>query len=170
MRIRPLEWSVYLTHLFERNYDATSVGESMGIDVDHYQMWHSSMADAETSANYSNFRNAEADALIEQITAEHTSFHISGLLSEAAIPHSPITPIEGVADLPIFKTSSLNTVTPNGKPVRLPPPAVPTEHLEKTQKNLAFAPAYGEHTDTILKEAGLSADEIADLRGQGVVA
>jgi len=67
MRIRHLEWSVYLTHLFERNFDATTVGESMGPDVDHYLMWHSSMADAETSANYSNFRNAEADALIEQI-------------------------------------------------------------------------------------------------------
>ncbi|MBN1918903.1 MAG: peptide-binding protein [Verrucomicrobia bacterium] len=67
MRIRHLEWAVYLTHLFERNYDATSVGESMGLEVDHYLMWHSSMADAKTSANYSNFRNAEADALIERI-------------------------------------------------------------------------------------------------------
>jgi peptide/nickel transport system substrate-binding protein len=67
MRIHHLEWSVYLTHLFERNYDATTVGDSTGPDVDYYLMWHSSMADAKTSANYSNFRNAEADALIEQI-------------------------------------------------------------------------------------------------------
>jgi peptide/nickel transport system substrate-binding protein len=67
MRVRHLEWAVYLKHLFERNFDATTVGEVMGLEVDHYLMWHSSMADAESSANYSNFRNAEADALIEKI-------------------------------------------------------------------------------------------------------
>jgi crotonobetainyl-CoA:carnitine CoA-transferase CaiB-like acyl-CoA transferase len=107
---------------------------------------------------------------IQEITAKHASAHISGVLSEAAIPHSPITPIERVADLPFFKTSGLHTTTPDGKPVRLPPPAVPTEHLEKTQKNLAFAPAYGEHTDAILQEAGMSQDEISNLRNQGIVA
>jgi crotonobetainyl-CoA:carnitine CoA-transferase CaiB-like acyl-CoA transferase len=42
--------------------------------------------------------------------------------------------------------------------------------LEKIKKTLAFAPAYGEHTDTILEEAGLSAEEIADLRARRVVA
>jgi peptide/nickel transport system substrate-binding protein len=65
--VRHLEWSVYLTHLFERKFDATSVGDAMGLDVDYYLMWHSSMADEEHSANYSNFRNAEADELIEKI-------------------------------------------------------------------------------------------------------
>ena len=54
--------------------------------------------------------------------------------------------------------------------MRLPPPAVPTEHLENIQKTLAFAPAYGEHTDALLREMGLSADEISTLRDRGVVA
>jgi len=30
-------------------------------------MWHSGQADAAESSNYSNFRNAEADAIIEEI-------------------------------------------------------------------------------------------------------
>jgi crotonobetainyl-CoA:carnitine CoA-transferase CaiB-like acyl-CoA transferase len=107
---------------------------------------------------------------IESITQKYPSADVSRVLSEAAIPHSPITPIEDVPNLPFFKTAALDTTTPDGKSVRLPPPAVSTDHLEKTQKNLAFAPAYGEHTDTILREAGLEADEIEDLRGQGIVA
>jgi crotonobetainyl-CoA:carnitine CoA-transferase CaiB-like acyl-CoA transferase len=106
---------------------------------------------------------------IEAITKSHPTAEVAGILSESAIPHSPITPIEDVPNLPFFKTAALNTTTPDGKSVRLPPPAVPTEFLEKRQKNLFFAPAYGEHTDAILQEAGLSADEIENLRDQGVV-
>jgi crotonobetainyl-CoA:carnitine CoA-transferase CaiB-like acyl-CoA transferase len=108
--------------------------------------------------------------LIKDITQKHPSAKVSGVLSEAAIPHSPITPIEEVPNLPFFKSSALRTVTPDGKSVRLPPPAVSTEHLENIKKTLPFAPAYGEHTVAILGEAGLSVTEIANLRDQGVVA
>jgi len=107
---------------------------------------------------------------IEAVTRKHPSSEISEILSEAAIPHSPITPIEEVPNLPFFKSSALRTTTPDGKSVRLPPPAVTTEHLEHIQKTLPFAPAYGEHTDAILGEAGLSAAEIVKLRDRGVVA
>jgi itaconate CoA-transferase len=112
----------------------------------------------------------EIHRAIEDITVENPSAKISRVLSEAAIPHSPITPIEEVPDLPFFKSSALRTETPEGKSVHLPPPAVPTEHLEKIQKTLPFAPAYGENTDDILQEAGLSPDEIANLKSQGIVA
>lgn len=107
---------------------------------------------------------------IESITMKHPSAAVSELLSEAAIPHSPITPIEEVPNLPFFKDSALATMAPDGKHIRLPPPAVPTEYLEKIHKTLAFAPSYGEHTDAILKESGLSSDQITSLRDRGVVA
>ena len=107
---------------------------------------------------------------IAAITQKHASAEISAALSEAAIPHSPITPIEEIPNLPFFKDSALRTMTPEGKSVCLPPPAVPTEHLENIKKSLTFAPAYGEHTDPILHEAGFSVDEITALRDQGIVA
>lgn len=107
---------------------------------------------------------------IATITQKHASAEISAVLAAAAIPHSPITPIEEISGLPFFKSSALKTVTPEGKSVRLPPPAVPTEHLEKMQKTLTFAPSYGEHTVTVLREAGLSPTEITNLRNKGVVA
>lgn len=107
--------------------------------------------------------------LIEQITATSTSEKISEALRKAAIPHSPITPIEAVLDLPFVKSKALKTEAPDGRTVRLPPPAVETDHLESIGRNLGFAPAYGEHTDALLEEIGLSPSDIARLREEGVV-
>jgi itaconate CoA-transferase len=112
----------------------------------------------------------ELHGAIEAITRKHPSAKISGILSEAAIPHSPITPIEEVPNLPFFKSSALMTVTPDGKTVHLPPPAVLTDHLEQSERILPFAPAYGQHTESILIESGLSSSEISSLRDRGVVA
>ncbi|NIM20115.1 MAG: CoA transferase [Candidatus Latescibacteria bacterium] len=113
---------------------------------------------------------AELHANIEAITSHHASAEISEVLSEASIPHSPITPIEKVTELLFAASTILRTTTPDGRAVRLPPPAVKTDHLERSSGSLPFAPAYGEHTDSLLAEAGLSPDEIASLRDQGVVA
>lgn len=113
---------------------------------------------------------AELHNLIEQITRGHTSSEIAEALSAAAIPHSQITPIEDVPSLPFVKTKALKTMTPDSRTVRLPPPAVQTEHLESIAGTLPFAPSYGEHTNALLEEIGLSSSEIAQLREQGVVA
>lgn len=109
-------------------------------------------------------------AAIGKITQSYTSNEISKALTESAIPHSPITPIEKVADLPFVASSALKTTTPDGRSVRLPPPAVPTEYLKQQNKELPFAPAYGEHTDALLDEIGFSPNEIASLRNRGIVA
>jgi len=107
---------------------------------------------------------------MESITQKYTSAEVSKVLTEAGIPHSPITPIEEVADLPFVASTALKTTTPDGRIVRLPPPAVNTPYLEQKNGTLPFAPAYGEHTDAILKEVGFSPSEIASLRERKVVA
>jgi crotonobetainyl-CoA:carnitine CoA-transferase CaiB-like acyl-CoA transferase len=112
----------------------------------------------------------ELHAAIEAITRSHPSVRIARVLAEAGIPHAPITPIEEVADLPFVSSSALKTVAPDGRTIKLPPPAVSTSHLEQIGGTLPFAPAYGAHTDSLLEEVGLSPSEIAGLRAQGVVA
>jgi len=92
------------------------------------------------------------------------------VLAGAAIPHSPITPIEEVPKLPFVASNSLKTTTPDGRTVRLPPPAMATDNLKQINGELPFAPAYGEHTDKILAEAGLSPSEIDSLRKRRIVA
>lgn len=112
----------------------------------------------------------ELHASITQITRIQTSAEVSDALTKAGIPHSPITPIEKVADLPFVSSSALKTKTPDGRTVRLPPPAVLTDFLKHQDKMLPFAPAYGEHTDALLAEIGLSQEDIGSLRDRGIVA
>jgi itaconate CoA-transferase len=107
---------------------------------------------------------------IETLTSQHPAARVAEALAAAGVPNAPITPIEGVMDLPFVASSALRTVTPDGKTVRLPPPAVSTPHLQQIQGCLPFSPRYGEHSDAVLAEAGLPPDEIARLRQQGVVA
>jgi len=112
----------------------------------------------------------ELHAAIEAITSEHATESVSRALKSAGIPHSPITPIEEVMDLPFVKESTLMTEAPDGRRIRLPPPAVATDHLESVAGTLPFCPAYGGDTNSLLAEAGLDADEIAALRKEGVIA
>jgi crotonobetainyl-CoA:carnitine CoA-transferase CaiB-like acyl-CoA transferase len=112
----------------------------------------------------------ELFAGIEEITRKYPSKEIAQVLAESAIPHSPITPIEEVSDLPFVAETALRTSTPAGQTVRVPPPAQSTDYLESRGGNLPFAPAYGEHTESILAEAGLSSGRIAALKEHGIVA
>ena len=95
---------------------------------------------------------------------------VARALTAAGVPHSPITPIEGVADLPFVAETALRTATPDGRTVRLPPPAVMTDHLERSGRTMPFAPGYGEQTDALLAEIRIPGEEIAALRRRGVVA
>jgi crotonobetainyl-CoA:carnitine CoA-transferase CaiB-like acyl-CoA transferase len=112
----------------------------------------------------------ELHRAIEAITVRESSQAVSRALARAEVPHAPITPIEGVAALPFVAKNHLRTIAPDGRVVRLPPAAVDTQHLAQLQGTLPFAPAYGEHTDAVLGEAGLSVTEIAALRREGAVA
>ncbi|HUT78522.1 MAG TPA: CoA transferase [Polyangia bacterium] len=130
-----------------------------------------SLADERYANNTGRRENrAELHAAIEAITSRHPAAEVARALAAAAIPNAPITRIEQVADLPFVAANALGTRTPDGRAVRLPPPAVPTEYLERVGGTLPFAPAYGEHTDALLAEIGLPDSEIASLRKGGIVA
>lgn len=107
---------------------------------------------------------------IGEITSRHACGEVAKELDHAAIPYSPITPIEAVWHLPFVKSSALRTETPDGRSVRLPPPAVRVAHLEKLGRMLPFSPSYGEHTDKVLAEVGIGDAELRALRAEGVIA
>jgi peptide/nickel transport system substrate-binding protein len=68
MSIRKLEWAVFIKQLDERKFDAVTLGWSMGVESDPYQIWHSSQA--ERGSNFVQFKNKEADRLIDQARTE----------------------------------------------------------------------------------------------------
>jgi len=148
---------------------------AIGSDVQWHRITQNPMFSSLAEDRYATNEGRRAHkkdlhAAIEAITRGHASMKVSEALREASIPHSPITPIEEVAELPFVSSELLHTAAPDGRTVRVPPPAVRTEYLDRKENTLPFAPAYGEHTDSLLGEAGLSADEISSLREQGVVA
>lgn len=68
MDIRRYEWAVFVKKLDERDFDAVSLGWSLGWEDDPYQLWHSSQL--KKGSNHCGFRNPEADRIIEQARME----------------------------------------------------------------------------------------------------
>lgn len=62
----PMEWSILMTRLPDRKFEAMIMGWGGAIVDDHYQIFHSSQI-GNRGSNYVGFRNAEADRLMEQI-------------------------------------------------------------------------------------------------------
>ena len=107
---------------------------------------------------------------IGEITRQHPSAQVAATLGKAGIPNSPITPIEEVWELPFVKEAALETVAPDGRKIRLPPPAVSTPYLQEIRGRLPFSPAYGGETDRVLSEAGIDPARLPDLRSRGIIA
>jgi peptide/nickel transport system substrate-binding protein len=62
---RPTEWSVMLDQINKKNFDAITLGWTSGIEIDIYQMFHSSQT-MDGGDNFIAYRNPKLDALIEQ--------------------------------------------------------------------------------------------------------
>ncbi len=62
----PYEWSVLIPKITDRQFEAMVMGWGGDIIEDQYQIFHSSQV-GNRGSNYVGFRNAEADALMEQI-------------------------------------------------------------------------------------------------------
>ena len=112
----------------------------------------------------------ELHATIAAITGKFASAEVAAALDRATVPQSPITPIDEVADLEFVAKTTMRTQTPDGRTVRLTPPATATAYLESIDNCLPFAPEFGEHTRSVLAEIGLEAAAIAALADSGVIA
>ncbi len=66
--------------------------------------------------------------------------------------------------------SQLTMHAPDRCEIRVPPPAVPVPFLDATKGELPFPPSHGEHTNSVLEEAGLGKAKIEALRGDGAIA
>jgi crotonobetainyl-CoA:carnitine CoA-transferase CaiB-like acyl-CoA transferase len=130
-----------------------------------------SLARPELATNEGRRRaKPQLHAEIAAITSQHPAAQVAAALAEAHVPNAPITPIEQVMDLPFLEKSLLATRLPDGRRIRLPPPAVDTPYLDARSRELPFAPGYGEHTDRVLGEIGLDRARISALRERGIIA
>ena len=68
MSINKFEWAVFVEKIHKRDFEAVSLGWSLGYSGDPYQLWHSSQI--EQGSNYCAFKDIEADQIIEQARVE----------------------------------------------------------------------------------------------------
>lgn len=70
MDIRLVEWNTFVTKLDEGQFDAVALGWSGGsVDLDPKQIWHSASA-VKGGSNFTAYKNAEVDALIDRARQE----------------------------------------------------------------------------------------------------
>jgi phenylsuccinyl-CoA transferase len=115
-------------------------------------------------------RHAERAAIhrdMGAVTVQHTADEILADLRGATIPATRIHDIRQTRELPALREKLTRTRMPDGRTLHMPPMAV---DLPGATGSLDFAPKYGQHTASVLAEAGLGAGEIQSLYGAGVVA
>jgi crotonobetainyl-CoA:carnitine CoA-transferase CaiB-like acyl-CoA transferase len=107
---------------------------------------------------------------IGSITRNFKTGELVDLFSTKGLVAAPIHTVPQVVEFPPIRDTLLETKTPSGKHVRLPPPSVEREHLASSERRLAYAPTYGRDTDKVFAEAGFTKDEIAGLKESGIIA
>jgi crotonobetainyl-CoA:carnitine CoA-transferase CaiB-like acyl-CoA transferase len=115
-------------------------------------------------------RHAERKAIhadIAAITKQASSAELAEELSRATIPNASINNIPQVAELEALRDRLTTTTLPNGKTIRMQPLAV---ELEGAKRQLDFPAKYGQHTESVLGEAGYSDVELGVMREAGVIA
>lgn len=116
-------------------------------------------------------RVAELDAAIEAWTLAQTDIKaMLEALKAAGVPSGRIYSIRDIADDPHYRARGAITKMQAASGIEVEMPAV-FPILSDTPGGIADrAPTLGEHTDSILAEAGFDAETIADLRNRGILA
>jgi len=124
---------------------------------------------ASESRRTNNGRLAECPRLyaeIGEITRRYTRDELTADFTAARIPHAPILTVPQVRELDAVANKLTTTRTPDGKLVRMQPPAV---DAVAPVRELAFPPKYGADTAAVLQEAGLAREELQALNAEGVI-
>ncbi|MHC4695607.1 MAG: CaiB/BaiF CoA transferase family protein [Planctomycetota bacterium] len=118
-------------------------------------------------------RKKERESIHKEIASITPGFNTGGLitfLTSKGLVAAPIHTVPQVIDYPPIRDVMLETETPSGERVRLPPPSVEQEHLASVNRRLPYAPSYAQNTDNVFQEAGFSSAEISGLRESGIIA
>ena len=114
-------------------------------------------------------RREQLVAEIGEITRTIPTDELAGLFASARLIHARILRVPEVMAHRAIAPHLLRTQRPDGQPVPVAPSSHDTDYLAAVGNELPFPPSYGEHTDAVLAEAGVTGSEIVALRSQGVV-
>ncbi|MDD9842271.1 MAG: CaiB/BaiF CoA-transferase family protein, partial [Alphaproteobacteria bacterium] len=172
MPVRISAWAVY--DIFDTADSQIFIGVvsdsqwQIFCDIFDFPQW----ADEPTLAT-NNMRVAKREEILPPIRdmfAKQTAAEIIAKLEAAGLPFAPVRKPEELADDPHLLQSNglLDLHLPdNAQAVKLP--ALPIEMQNRRFACHTAIPAIGAHTLTVLQEAGLSKQEIAELHAQAII-
>ena len=105
-------------------------------------------------------------AELGRIASKLTSAELTQIFIKAKIPHARINTIPEVIELDAVGGKATRTTLPDGRRMRLPPMPV---DLDGASATFTFAPAHGEHTSAVLREAGYAESDLQRLRAESVI-
>ncbi|CAO3430844.1 CaiB/BaiF CoA transferase family protein [Azospirillum doebereinerae] len=112
----------------------------------------------------------ELVALLEDLLLARDSADWLGALEAVGVPCGPINDLSAVFADPHVQARNIRQDLPHPDLGTVPTVASPIRYSETPLVHDTAPPTLGQHTDTVLGEAlGLSAADIAELRGKGVV-
>lgn len=105
-------------------------------------------------------------AEIAAITKTRTTAELTAALGEAVIPHALINTVRQVRKLEAIADKLTTTRRPDGRLVRMQPMAT---DVPGAKREYSFPPSYGQHTQSVLAEAGIAGQAFEQLQRAGVV-
>ncbi|HXZ88750.1 MAG TPA: CoA transferase [Candidatus Binataceae bacterium] len=115
-------------------------------------------------------RRAELHEILERATHRYTSAQLMDLLREAGVPASTINSIDQVySDEQVNALGMLPAVAPDFRISEMKFVDIPVSIDDEKSVKRLMPPHLGEHTEEVLRAAGYSPVEIANLRSEGVI-
>ncbi|MPZ42300.1 MAG: CoA transferase [Betaproteobacteria bacterium] len=111
----------------------------------------------------------EVYAITEEVLRTRTSAEWLALLDEADIPAAPLHTLESLLHDPHLDDVGLFEIRDHPTEGALRTMRLPLRFFGSRPHNARPSPHLGEHTEEVLREAGLSSQEIAALRDAGVI-
>jgi crotonobetainyl-CoA:carnitine CoA-transferase CaiB-like acyl-CoA transferase len=103
---------------------------------------------------------------IDAVTSNTSTAELVRHFQEATIAHAVINTVPEVRELEALRDKLTTTQTPDGKLVHMQP--MPVDEAGATT-SLSFPPKYGEHTLSVLAEAGYGTEQLTELEAAGVI-
>jgi formyl-CoA transferase len=115
-------------------------------------------------------RVEEIDAAIGAWTSELEVVQVLSVLDQAAVPAGRIYTVEDIAADPHYLARGMLAKVQMNDGSQLTVPGMVPKLSRTPGEHRRNAPSLGQDTDTVLKELGISADQIREMRQRGIVA